>query len=46
MRTTLGRGVGTGVRRVYRWRGTYALILRVTNSSGQSDTDTTTVTVK
>jgi hypothetical protein len=44
--STLGTATGTTVPHVYRWRGTYPLILRVTNSSGQSDTDTTTVTVK
>ncbi len=44
--STLGTATGTTVPHVYRWRGTYPLILRVKNSSGQSDTDTTTVTVK
>jgi hypothetical protein len=44
--STLGTATGTTVPHVYRWRGTYPLTLRVTNSAGQSDTDTTTMTVK
>ncbi len=44
--STLGSAAGLTVPHVYRWRGTYPLLLRITNSSGQSDTDTTTVSVK